>query len=69
MLRILTLTTLFPNPVQPALGNNVWRQLERVSALPDIDMTVIAPVPRFPLPGPGMPYADMRRVPDQNREQ
>ncbi|MBZ6378650.1 hypothetical protein B5C34_11820 [Pacificimonas flava] len=65
MLRILTLTTLFPNPVQPALGNNVWRQLERVSALPDIEMTVIAPVPRFPLPGPGMPYADMRRIPDQ----
>jgi glycosyltransferase involved in cell wall biosynthesis len=70
VIRILTLSTLFPNPVQSGLGNNVWRQVKRVHGLPDVEVTVIAPVPRFalPLPIPGMPYSELRAVPAQRTE-
>lgn len=65
MLRILSITSLFPNPVQPGLGVNVERQVSRLSALPDVEVEVVAPVPRFPLNVPGMPYADLAKVPQK----
>lgn len=71
-MRILTLSTLFPNPVQPGLGVNVARQVERIAGTDDMDPVVIAPLPRFPIPllrgfGPA-PYAGLASVPAERRE-
>jgi glycosyltransferase involved in cell wall biosynthesis len=51
MLRVLTLSTLFPNAVQPTLGVFVERQTLGLAALPGVELEVVAPVglPRWPL--------------------
>ena len=45
---ILTLTTLFPNPVQPAHGAFVATRLEKLLATGGFRAEVIAPVPWVP---------------------
>jgi glycosyltransferase involved in cell wall biosynthesis len=47
MLRVLTLSTLYPNASQPQLGLFVERQTRGLAALPDVDVEVVA--------GRGMP--------------
>src|SRR5438067_1982739 len=51
MLRVLTLSTLFPDAVRPTFGVFVERQTLGLAALPDVDVQVVAPigVPRWPL--------------------
>lgn len=51
MLRVLTLSTLFPNAVQPTLGVFVERQTLGLAALPEVEVEVVAPIglPRWPL--------------------
>ena len=44
MLRVLTLSSLFPNAAQPVLGVFVERQTAALAALPDIEVQVVAPV-------------------------
>lgn len=53
MLRVLTLSTLFPNAVQPNLGVFVERQTLGLAAHPGVDLRVIAPlgIPPWPLAG------------------
>lgn len=54
MLRVLTLSTLFPDVVRPTFGVFVERQTLGLAALPDVDVQVVAPigVPRWPLSMP-----------------
>ena len=50
-MRILTLTTLFPNTIQPAFGVFVETRLRRLVATGEVEARVVAPVPWFPLAG------------------
>lgn len=45
-MRVLSLTTVFPNPVQPSHGVFVRERLRRLAS--HADVTVVAPVPYFP---------------------
>ncbi|WP_298687542.1 glycosyltransferase [uncultured Sphingomonas sp.] len=51
MLRVLTLSTLFPDRVRPTFGVFVERQTRGLAALSDVELQVVAPigVPRWPL--------------------
>jgi teichuronic acid biosynthesis glycosyltransferase TuaC len=51
MLRVLTLSTLFPDASRPNFGVFVERQTRALAALPDVDLRVVAPIglPLFPL--------------------
>src|SRR3712207_5741268 len=51
MLRVLTLSTLFPNAAQPTLGVFVERQTLQLAALPHAEVEVVAPIglPPWPL--------------------
>ncbi|MBW0007564.1 MAG: glycosyltransferase [Sphingomonas sp.] len=51
MLRVLTLSTLFPNALQPNLGVFVERQTRGLAALPGVVLEAVSPVglPPFPL--------------------
>jgi teichuronic acid biosynthesis glycosyltransferase TuaC len=51
MLRVLTLSTLFPNEREPTLGIFVERQTRELAARGDVELEVVAPVgmPRWPL--------------------
>ncbi len=51
MLRVLTLSTLFPNAARPTLGVFVERQTLGLAARPDVELQVVAPVglPPWPL--------------------
>jgi len=51
MLRVLTLSTLYPNAAQPGFGGFVERQTLRLAARGDVDLRVVAPLglPPFPL--------------------
>ena len=49
MLRVVTLSTLFPNPVQPNFGVFVENQTLRLAACEDVELRVVNPVP-MPLP-------------------
>ena len=50
MLRVLTLTTLFPNARQPGFGGFVERQTLALAAHPDVELRVVAPIGRPPWP-------------------
>lgn len=64
MLRVLTLSTLYPNAAQPGFGGFVERQTLRLAAHPDVDLRVIAPLglPPAPLDRLGR-YAALRGLP------
>jgi len=66
MLRVLTLSTLFPNASQPNLGVFVERQSLGLAAHPDVDLRVVAPVglPPFPFHRSGhyRAFADLPRL-------
>ena len=63
-LRILSIATLFPNPVRPAFGIFVGNQMRAVAARGDVDLTVISPIglPPWPL-STRAPYAKLRAIP------
>lgn len=46
--RVLTLSNLYPNPVQPRKGVFVKERVRHVESTGEVDTTVIAPVPWFP---------------------
>lgn len=64
MLRVLTLSTLYPNAAQPGFGGFVERQTLRLAAHPQVELRVVAPlgVPPFPLDRLGR-YAALRALP------
>ena len=63
MLSILTVTTLFPNPVNPSHGTFVATRLEKLAASGEIDAEVLAPVPWLPSWFPYSPSGRLDRVP------
>jgi teichuronic acid biosynthesis glycosyltransferase TuaC len=50
MLRVLTLSTLFPNALQPTLGVFVERQTYELAAREDVEVEVVSPVGMPPWP-------------------
>lgn len=64
MLRVLAITTLFPNTAQPVFATFVEGSLLRLGARADVDLTVVAPlgVPPWPLDRVG-DYAKFAGVP------
>ncbi len=64
MLRVLTLSTLFPDSSRPNFGVFVGRQTLDLSAHPDVSLRVVAPigVPPWPLSRLG-PYQRFAKVP------
>ncbi|MEA3041690.1 MAG: teichuronic acid biosynthesis glycosyltransferase TuaC [Sphingomonadales bacterium] len=66
MLRVLTLSTLFPNRAQPELGRFVERQTLGLAARPGVEVEVAAPVgvPVWPL-SLHPHYAARARLPEQ----
>jgi teichuronic acid biosynthesis glycosyltransferase TuaC len=50
MLRILVLTSRFPDRLRPNLGNFIQRQTLELAARPGIEVEVIAPIGRAPFP-------------------
>ena len=64
-MRVLSISTLFPNPVRPSFGNFVGNQMRAVAAREDIDLTVISPIgiPPWPL-SLKQPYRQLRTVPE-----
>jgi teichuronic acid biosynthesis glycosyltransferase TuaC len=50
MLRVLTLSTLFPNPIYQNFGVFVGNQTMRLAARADVELRVISPVPVPPFP-------------------
>ncbi len=64
MLRVLTLSTLFPNAARPQLGVFVERQTLGLAARGDVELEVVAPVGLPPPPLSLHPhYAPLRRLP------
>lgn len=67
MTRILTVSTLFPNPAQPNLGLFVAERLRLLLQSGKIEARVVAPVPWFPSAHPGFgKYAVFARVPKRS---
>lgn len=68
MLRVLTLSTLFPNRVQPNFGVFVERQTLGLAAHPDVELRVVSPVglPPWPLTRLGH-YAPLGDLPRDER--
>lgn len=50
MLRVLTLSTLYPNAQAPTLGVFVEAQTRHLAARPDVDLRVVNPLPQPPFP-------------------
>lgn len=63
MLRVLSLSTLFPNPAVPSLGPFVASQMKAVAARGDVDLVMVNPLGLPPWPLSLHPrYAALRRV-------
>src|SRR5262245_53851667 len=61
-IRVLTLTRLFPNAVEPSFGTFVEQRLRHLAASGRVDARVVAPVPWLPSMIFGR-YADLARLP------
>jgi len=67
-MRLLTFSTLYPNSVQPFLGQFVEQRLRGILAPGGIEAKVVAPVPWFPSTSPGFgSYAGFARIPRRER--
>lgn len=66
-MRILSIATLFPNPVRPSFGIFVGNQMRAIVARGDIDLTMISPIgmPPWPL-SRREPYNRLRELPRES---
>jgi len=66
-MRVLSISTLFPNPVKPSFGIFVGNQMRAVVARRDVDLTMISPIgiPPWPL-SLREPYASLAQIPLQS---
>ena len=64
-MRILSIATLFPNPVKPSFGVFVGNQMRAVVARGETDLTMISPIgiPPWPL-SLREPYARLKTIPE-----
>lgn len=68
-MRVLSISTLFPNPVRPAFGIFVGNQMRAVYARGDVDLTMINPIGMPPWPLSRLAHYDrLRKVPEQSDE-
>lgn len=67
MLRVLTLSTLFPDASRPTFGPFVERQTLGLAAHPDVELRVMAPVGIPPLGRFHARYRQLARLPDVER--
>jgi len=66
-MRIVTCSSLFPNPVQPGLGLFVAERLRHLVASGGVEARIVAPVPWFPSTQARFgKYAEFARVPAQS---
>ena len=65
-MRVLSISTLFPNPLRPQFGIFVGNQMRAVIERGDVDLTMVSPlgIPPWPL-SLREPYASLRRLPGQ----
>lgn len=63
MLRVLTLSTLYPDATRPNFGVFVERQTRGLAALPDTDVTVVAPLGLPPWPLDRLRHARLAALP------
>ncbi len=63
-MRVLSIATLFPNPVRPGFGIFVGNQMRAIVARSDVDLTMVSPIgmPPWPL-SLKQPYARWRSIP------
>ena len=66
-MRILSLATLFPNPVKPSFGIFVGNQMRAVVTQGDVDLTMVSPigVPPWPL-SRREPYVRLKAIPPES---
>ncbi|MGF7153130.1 glycosyltransferase [Novosphingobium gossypii] len=64
-MRVLSIATLFPNPVKPSFGVFVGNQMRAVVARGEVDLTVVSPIgiPPWPL-SMREPYVRLKDVPE-----
>ncbi|MFK4873949.1 glycosyltransferase [Novosphingobium sp. ZW T3_23] len=64
-MRILSLATLFPNPVKPSFGVFVGNQMRAIVAGGEVDLVMVSPIgiPPWPLSG-RHPYDKLRHIPE-----
>ncbi|WP_232494132.1 glycosyltransferase [Novosphingobium kaempferiae] len=64
-MHVLSIATLFPNPVKPSFGVFVGNQMRAVVAQGEIELTMVSPIgiPPWPLSN-REPYARLKRIPD-----
>src|ERR1044071_7119419 len=66
-MRIVTFSSLFPNPVQPGLGLFVAERLRQLLGSGAVEARIVAPVPWFPSQRPRFgKYAEFAKVPAQS---
>lgn len=67
MIRVLSISTLFPSPVRPSFGKFVANQMRAVAACGEVDLTIVNPVglPPWPL-SLARPYRDLRATPAES---
>ncbi|MBO9726668.1 MAG: glycosyltransferase [Novosphingobium sp.] len=65
-MRILSIATLFPNPVKPSFGIFVGNQMRAIAAAGDIDLTMVSPIgiPPWPL-SRRHPYDKLAAIPER----
>ncbi len=66
-MRILTFTTLFPNPAQPTLGVFIYQRMAHVARRTGQEVRVVAPVPYVPGWLPFKRFKSLAQVPDMER--
>jgi glycosyltransferase involved in cell wall biosynthesis len=66
-MRILSIATLFPNPVKPSFGIFVGNQMRAIVAAGDVDLTMVSPigVPPWPL-SRRHPYDKLAAIPERS---
>ncbi len=65
MPRVLSISTLFPNPQRPAFGKFVANQMRAVAATGEVDLTMVSPIgmPPWPL-SRGARYRKLQELPE-----
>jgi len=65
-MRVLSISTLFPNPARPSFGIFVGNQMRAVAARGDVDLAMVSPIgiPPWPL-SRREPFASFRAIPDR----
>jgi glycosyltransferase involved in cell wall biosynthesis len=66
-MRILSIATLFPNPVKPSFGIFVGNQMRAIAASGDVDLTMVSPIgiPPWPL-SRRHPYDKLADIPERS---